>query len=254
MAAQPGFARALDLYRLGIYAPAAREWNFTLAGLDPQDIHAAADLACARRAWMLCISASEHTRGPVDWSQRYAMPYQDAVASAARATGVSEAFIYGIIRQESRFAAQIQSWAGANGLMQLMPATAHWVAHKIGMDDYARDRIADTATNVTLGASYLGMLLQRFDGSEALAAAGYNAGPGRPARWRQLGNDRLGGMSGAIFAENIPIPETRNYVQRVLANATVYAARLGGAAPSLESRLGRIGPAPASAPALASLP
>ncbi len=254
MAGQPGLARALDLFRLGIYGPAVREWNFTLAGRSERSIHAAAQLACAQQAWMLCISASEHTRGPVDWSQRYAMPYQNAVASAARTTGVSEAFIYGIIRQESRFAAQIQSWAGANGLMQLMPATAHWVAHKIGMDDYTRDRITDTGTNVTLGASYLGMLLQRFGGSEAMAAAGYNAGPGRPARWWQQDDAGSRAMAGAIFAENIPIAETRNYVQRVLANATVYAIRLGGTTRSLESRLGQFGPEPSPPPSLASLP
>jgi soluble lytic murein transglycosylase len=123
-----------------------------------------------------------------------------------------------------------------------MPATARWVARKIGMGDYSPDNIAQVGTNVTLGSAYLDMLLQRFNGSEALAAAGYNAGPGRPARWRNMGLPDRPDLSGAIFTENIPIPETRDYVKHVLANATVYAALLTGQPQSLKSRLGQVGP------------
>jgi soluble lytic murein transglycosylase len=228
--------RALALYALRIYPPAAQQWSFALRGLDDDALHAAAQLACEQRAWMLCIDASERMRDKVDWNQRYAMPYRDAIAAASRRSGVSEALLFGLIRQESRFAADIKSWAGAHGLMQLMPQTASWVARKIGLDGYSPADIGHAHTNVTLGSAYLGMLLQRFDGSQAMAAAGYNAGPGRPARWRA--QDPLQQLGGAVFTESIPISETRGYVERVLANATIYAARLSGQPQSLQSRLG----------------
>ncbi|MDE2255108.1 MAG: transglycosylase SLT domain-containing protein, partial [Betaproteobacteria bacterium] len=115
-------------------------------------------------------------------------------------------------------------------------------------------RITQVDTNVTLGSAYLDMLLQRFDGSEAMAAAGYNAGPGRPARWRNMGVPDRPDLSGAIFAENIPIPETRDYVKHVLANATVYAALITGQPQSLKSRLGTIGPAEQQQASAAPLP
>jgi soluble lytic murein transglycosylase len=241
-AQQPGFQRALALFQLNIYTPAVREWNFTLRGLSNEQLQAAAQVACNQQVWLLCINTSERMKNGVDWSQRYAMPYRSAIGAAAKNTGVNEAFLFGLIRQESRFIAGIRSWVGANGLMQLMPATARWVARKIGMGDYSPDNIAQVGTNVTLGSAYLDMLLQRFNGSEALAAAGYNAGPGRPARWRNMGLPDRPDLSGAIFTENIPIPETRDYVKHVLANATVYAALLTGQPQSLKSRLGQVGP------------
>ncbi|WP_051849075.1 lytic transglycosylase domain-containing protein [Thiomonas sp. FB-Cd] len=253
-AATPGFQRALALFRLNIYQPAVREWNFSLRGLDNDAIHAAAQVACDQQVWLLCINTSERVRGGVDWSQRYAMPYREAISRAAKSSGVGEAFLFGLIRQESRFIAGIRSWVGANGLMQLMPTTARWVARKIGMGDYTPEHITQVDTNVTLGSAYLDMLLQRFDGSEAMAAAGYNAGPGRPARWRNMGVPDRPDLSGAIFAENIPIPETRDYVKHVLANATVYAALITGQPQSLKSRLGTIGPAEQQQASAAPLP
>ncbi|OIQ75904.1 soluble lytic murein transglycosylase precursor [mine drainage metagenome] len=242
--ARPEVRRALALYALRIYPPAQQQWSFALRGLDDDSLHAAAQLACEQHAWMLCIDASERMRDKVDWNQRYAMPYRDAIAAASRSSGVSEALLFGLIRQESRFAADIKSWAGAHGLMQLMPQTASWVARKIGLDGYSPADIGHARTNVALGSAYLGMLLRRFDGSQAMAAAGYNAGPGRPARWRDKDPLQLG---GAVFTENIPISETRGYVERVLANATIYAARLSGQPQSLQSRLGLAAPDVAAA-------
>lgn len=251
-AVRPGFQRALALFDLDLRSEAVREWNFTLRGLDNAQMQAAAGLACQRQIWDRCINTSERVKGGVDWAQRYVMPYRDAIASAARTEGVNEAFLYGLIRQESRFIANIKSWVGASGLMQLMPATARLVARKIGLADYNHDQIADVGTNVQLGSAYLGGLLQQFDGSEALAAAGYNAGPGRPLRWRNMGLPNQTQLSGAVFAENIPIPETRDYVKRVLANATVYAALISGKPQSLRDRLGDVVPPQAEAGTLAS--
>ncbi|MGC8508145.1 MAG: transglycosylase SLT domain-containing protein [Thiomonas sp.] len=244
-AQRPGLRRSLALFSIDLRNEAVREWNFSLRGLSNPQMQAAAELACRQQLWDRCINTSERVTGGVDIAQRYAMPYREAIANASKAEDVNEAFLYGLIRQESRFIANIKSWVGASGLMQLMPATAKLVARKIGLADYSHDQIADVGVNVKLGSAYLGGLLQQFGGSEALAAAGYNAGPGRPLRWRNMGQPDQPLLPGAIFAENIPIPETRDYVKRVLANATVYAAILSGKPQSLKARLGDVGSADA---------
>jgi soluble lytic murein transglycosylase len=128
--------------------------------------------------------------------------------------------------------------------MQIMPSTARWTARKIGLV-YKPDLIADRDTNLKLGTHYLKLVLDDFGGSQAMAAAAYNAGPSRSRRWR---DGPL--LEPAVWAENIPFNETRDYVKKVLSNATYYAALLSGQAPSLKARLGRlIGPRDADAPA-----
>ena len=139
--------------------------------------------------------------------------------------------------------ATLRSHAGASGLMQLMPATARWTARKIGLE-FTPEMINDPGTNLRLGTGYLRMVLDAFEGSQALAAAAYNAGPNRPRRWREGP-----WLDSAAWAENIPFSETRDYVKKVIANATVYAALLTGEPPALRARLGRlVGPRDASAP------
>ena len=113
-----------------------------------------------------------------------------------------------------------RSGVGASGLMQIMPATAKWTAKKIGLD-YSPDLLTDRDANIRLGTSYLKLVLDDFAGSQAMAAAAYNAGPNRPRRWREGPS-----LEAAIWAENIPFNETRDYVKKVLSNATFYAALL----------------------------
>jgi soluble lytic murein transglycosylase len=241
----PGLARALLTISLGLRPEGVREWNYWTnlhqrGGMSDRELYAAADLACQAQVWDRCINASERTRELMDWGQRFPTPWRDAVLAAARQSGIDPAYVYGLIRQESRFVTAAQSSVGASGLMQLMPATARWVAKRIGMTDYSPARIQDQATNLRLGTSYLKLVLDDFEGSQALAAAAYNAGPRRPRAWR-IGPT----LEGAIWAENIPFTETRDYVQRVLANTTDYAAILTGQPQSLKKRLGQIGPLPA---------
>ena len=122
--------------------------------------------------------------------------------------------------------------------MQIMPATARWTASKIGVV-YTPGLIADRDINLRLGTAYLKLVLDDFGGSQALAAAAYNAGPGRPRKWREGPS-----LEAAVWAENIPFPETRDYVKKVLSNATYYAALMGSPGAALKPRLGRsIGPA-----------
>ncbi|MEN5179851.1 transglycosylase SLT domain-containing protein [Comamonas testosteroni] len=238
----PGLARALYAIQLGLRSEGVREWNYTTnlhenGGMGDKELLAAAELACQRQIWDRCINTSERTKSVVDVGQRFPMPFKDAVVSRSREIGLDPAYVYGLIRQESRFIMDARSGVGASGLMQIMPATARWTARKIGMTDFTPGSINDRDTNITLGTAYLKLALDDFDGSMAMAAAGYNAGPGRPRNWR---NGPV--LDGAIWAENVPFAETRDYVKKVLSNTTSYAAILTGQPQSLRARLGTVGP------------
>jgi soluble lytic murein transglycosylase len=211
--------------------------------MNDRELIAAAQLACERELWDRCINTSDRTRGEINIAQRYPLAHRAELESKAREAGLDAAYVFGLIRQESRFIADARSHVGASGLMQVMPATARWVARKIGLR-FTPDMITDRDVNLTLGTAYLKLVLDDFGGSQAMAAAAYNAGPGRPRRWRE------GPMlETPIWAENIPFPETRNYVKQVLANAAVYAALLGPSGPpALKPRLGAgVGPREAGA-------
>ena len=257
----PGLSRALQLVNIGLRDEARREWNFTLRGMGDRALIAAARLACEVSDWQLCINTSERSKTEVDVATRYPMPYAADIAQAAHAHRLDPAFVFGLIRQETRFMAQLRSSAGATGLMQLMPATARWVAKRQAIELPRADQVYDPQINLRLGTAYLRLVLDDLGGSAAMAAAAYNAGPGRPRRWRE-------GLTvdAAAWAENVPFNETRDYVKKVLSNAAVYAALLGAQSnpssnaqpgaqttaptPLLKPRLGNaIGPRDAAAPA-----
>ena len=236
--AHPGLQRALLLISIGLRPEGVREWNFSLRGLGDRELLAAAQLACDREVWDRCINTSERTRDVVDMQQRFPMPFRLDVLARAKDAGVDPAYVYGLIRQESRFITDASSSVGASGLMQVMPATAKWTARKLGID-FAPERINHRDTNLQIGTGYLKLVLDSFEGSQALAAAGYNAGPSRPRKWRDGPV-----IDAAAWAENVPFAETRDYVKKVLSNATDYAALISGQPQSLRARLGAvIGPA-----------
>ena len=162
-----------------------------------------------------------------------------AIEKAARSTGLDPDLVRAVIRVESSFRSDAVSGSGAQGLMQLMPGTARWVARKIGLGDFRLDQVDQLETNITLGTHYLNMVLQDLGGSQALATAAYNAGPRRPRAWRAT---LARPVEGAIFAESIPFTETRDYVKKVLSNATYYAALFEGKPQSLKARLGTVAP------------
>jgi soluble lytic murein transglycosylase len=132
----------------------------------------------------------------------------------------------------------VRSSAGAQGLMQLMPATAKWVAKRIGLKDFSLARVADMDTNVTLGTHYLSIVYSDLGNDPVLASAAYNAGPGRARRWRDSKP-----LEAAIYIESIPFNETRDYVKKVMSNAVFYAAQFEGKPQSLKARLGNVRPA-----------
>ncbi|HVI88059.1 MAG TPA: lytic transglycosylase domain-containing protein [Dongiaceae bacterium] len=153
------------------------------------------------------------------------------------------ALVLGVIRQESAFLESAASPAGALGLMQLMPATAKQMAKETGVKYNEKALTKDGQYNIQLGSAYLGKLVDRFDGSYVLAAAGYNAGPSRMGDWIDTyGDPRLSHTDAIDWVESIPFDETRNYVQRVMENLEIYRARLNkGVLPlTLESDLRRI--------------
>jgi len=243
----PGLRRALLAIELGLRSEGVREWNYSVAlhtpgGMGERELLAAADLACAHEVWDRCINTSERTRNERDHLQRFPTPFRESVLRHAQAVGLEPAYVYGLIRQESRFVTQARSHVGASGLMQVMPATASWTARRIGLKSFKPEQITDRDTNIRIGTAYLKLALDDFEGSMALAAAAYNAGPGRSRQWRNGPT-----LEAAIWIENIPFDETRDYVKRVLSNTTNYAALLSGQPQRLSSRLGPIGPRKSSA-------
>ncbi|MDE2432594.1 MAG: lytic transglycosylase domain-containing protein [Burkholderiales bacterium] len=246
--AWPGIDRALRLFALGWRGEAVREWNFAVGyaragGLTDRELLAIAEVACAQEIWDRCINTSDKTRVEINLAQRFPMPFKDDVLSAARDVGLDPAYMYGLMRQESRFIVAAKSNVGASGLMQIMPGTAAWTARKLGIP-YHRDQITERSTNLRIGAGYLKLVLDDLGGSQAMAAAAYNAGPGRPRRWREGAS-----LDAAAWVENIPFNETRDYVKKVLGNAVVYAQLIEGVPMSARKRLGaKIGPRAASAP------
>lgn len=241
-------ARSLYAIRIGLRSEGDREWNYAVrlhepGGMDDRRLLAAAELACEHEDWKNCINTSERTRDFIAMAQRFPMPLREAVIPRAQQIGLDPAYVYGLIRQESRFLMDARSGVGASGLMQVMPATARWTARKIGMDDFKPGQIYDSDTNITIGTAYLKLALDDFAGSMPLAAAAYNAGPGRPRSWR---NGPV--IEAAVWAENIPFDETRDYVKKVLSNTTNYAALMTGKPQSLKARLGMVGPRPTEAP------
>ena len=155
------------------------------------------------------------------------------VRTVAQGYGLAEpAFALSITRQESNFDPNARSSVGARGMMQLMPGTAASVARRIGVG-YSPGRLDDATYNMQLGASYLGQITEELGGSYVMAAAGYNAGPGRARQWASdCGDPRQSSVDPADYIECIPFSETRNYAMRIMETLQVYRARLaGGAAP-----------------------
>ena len=235
--AREAVQRVVKLTALDLRPEAQREWVTVVRGLDDEGLLLAATYAQAHRLYDRAINTADRTQQRHDFQLRYPMPYQTEVADAVRQNGLDTAFVYGLMRQESRFIADIVSPAGAVGLMQLMPPTARWVAHKTGHTSVHTPQLEDPELNIQLGTYYLRYVLDKLDDLPALAAAAYNAGPGRAQAWR--GSVPL---EGAIYVETIPFNETRDYAKKVLANAMFYQAQLGLRYITLKDRLGIVAP------------
>ena len=233
----PSVRRAVKLAALDMRPESQREWLYVVRGLPDDALLLAAEYARREGLYDRAINTAERTSTRHDFGLRYLMPFRAEFAAAAQDNAVELALLLGIARQESRFAADIVSSAGAVGLMQLMPPTAKWVAKQLNRPDYRPSQISEASLNTQFGAYYFKYWLERLDRMQPLAAAAYNAGPGRAQAWRAAT-----ALEGAVWVETIPFNETRDYVKKVLTNAMVYSRSLDQAYVPLKTRLGTVPP------------
>ena len=232
IAADRGIKRALALYRAGLRYEGALEWQWSIKDYEDKQLLAAAILAVRNDWYERAIDTAERTVILHDFGLRYPAPYRKLVQDYSQQLDLDEAWVYGLVRQESRFVHTARSSAGASGLMQLMPATARWVAKRLGMNGHHTTLTESVDSNIGLGTYYLRQVLDSVDKHMVLASAGYNAGPRRAREW--TGSRPL---EGAIYIETIPFAETREYVKKVMNNTLFYARLFHQSNLSLRDRL-----------------
>jgi soluble lytic murein transglycosylase-like protein len=235
MSALPGIRRTLALYRMNLRSEALEEWRWLLRNFNDRELLTAAEIARRNEMYDRAIGAADKTVYVHDFSLRYLAPYRAELQAHIREHGLDEAWVYGLMRQESRFATGAQSDTGASGLMQIMPGTARWVAIKLGLTSYRNSLIHQLDTNLRIGTYYMKSVLTQSENNPVLASAAYNAGPIRALQWR--GDQPL---EGAIYVETIPFEETRDYVKKVMSNTVYYADQFGNPPRSLKQRMGII--------------
>lgn len=229
----PGIQRARELYFTGKRLDARREWFYATRDMPADQLRTAALLA-HRWGWHdRAIIAAAQAHYWSDLTLRFPLPHRESIFANARRYELDPALIYGVIRQESAFMEDAVSSVGALGLMQLMPATGKQTARALNIRYRGNQGLLQSDQNIQLGSAYLNKLMTRYNGSPVLAAAAYNAGPHRVSRWLPRDND----MDATLWSELIPFGETRKYVQRVLAYATIFDWRLEQPLTRLSARL-----------------
>jgi soluble lytic murein transglycosylase len=233
---QPDIRRAHELFRLGERLDGRREWFYATRNMSRDELKLAAVLA-HRWGWhdRAIISATQANHWS-DLNLRFPLPHRESILANARRYEVDPGLIYGVIRQESIFMEDAVSSVGALGLMQLMPATGKQTARALNIRYRSNQALLHSDQNIQLGSAYLNKLMTRFNGSPVLAAAAYNAGPHRVDRWLPTEDD----MDATLWAELIPFRETRKYVRRVLAYATIFDWRLEQPVTRLSARLPKV--------------
>ena len=217
LAAEPALVRTRELILCDMKGEANQEWRAALDVLTPTQQVQAVRLASGWGWHLQAIAAAARLGLFNDYELLYPRPYDAEVKRAAGMTGLPQALIYAIIRQESLYQPDAASSANALGLMQLLPATARTTARRAGLPQPTRSSLLQPAVNVPLGSSFLQHLLERADGQWPLAIAGYNAGPAAARRWLASSP-----VETDVWVENIPFNETRAYVQRVHWHSLVF--------------------------------
>lgn len=218
-------ARELDAVRF--FLNSRNAWNVMLEPLSENGKIAAGQAAHEIGLHYSAIVSMAKTGYWENLTVRFPLAHQEHFEKAAKDNNISTAWVYGISRQESSFAVDIRSSAGARGLMQVMPGTAREMAKKIDVR-YDRSRLRQPEYNIPLGAAYLEEGIQELDGNMIYATAGYNAGINRAKQWLKDGKNNL---PLDVWIEIIPFKETRGYVKNVMAYSTIYADKLGIEAP-----------------------
>ena len=211
---------------------AQAEWRFATRDFNEDNLLTAAQVAFDNQFYDMAINSADRTDHKLNYKLRYLSPFKDITVRYAAQVGIDPAWVYGLIRQESRFVMGAQSSVGAQGLMQVMPATAREIAGKIGMSS---SELYTMDGNIRMGTWYMADAKRRLQNNEVMATAGYNAGPGRARNWQASSP-----LEGAIYAETIPFTETRDYVKKVMTNATYYASLFNEPQTSLKQRMGTV--------------
>jgi soluble lytic murein transglycosylase-like protein len=225
------FTRVQELHRLQMYQPAGQEIR-ALAPLLPRTPAAQYLLASLyvdnqqRPAAFRVLHGVLEALRPTEvrglprefWTTLYPQAFWPEISQEARAKGLNPYLLLSIIRQESAFNPAAISSSGARGLMQLLPTTAREVLTRLKLPQEPAPRLHDPQLSITLGTHYFASLMQRYQDNVVLALVGYNAGPGRAARWRE----QWAGLPTDEFIERIPLDETRTYVKLILRNLMIY--------------------------------
>jgi soluble lytic murein transglycosylase len=238
VATRPAVRRAREFHAMGLVSEARKEWQVALRELDPPSLRAAAHLA-ARWGWMdraAITMGKARQAGLEDLEVRFPLPWRDDVERFARESAIDSGWMFGVMRRESAFMPDIGSSAGAQGLMQLMPETAKYVAKKYDLPAPGSSDLHDPNANMRLGSAYLRYVLDKFDENQVLATAAYNAGPGRVKQWLPKAET----LPADIWVDTVPFTETREYCRAVLHYATVFEWRLYGEARPLSARMPNI--------------
>jgi soluble lytic murein transglycosylase-like protein len=227
--AEPQLARARLLTDLGLEDLAQTEMELAKGDAQPRSLRALEALILARkgerRKSILVIRdafpalGTPHQARLPEEARRiyYPLEYQDTIRPWALRNNLPANLVFGIIRQESAFDTRAESWAGARGLMQLMPATARELAGRFGLP-YSHEKLSDPDFNIRLGTTYFSQVLNMFEGNQELALAGYNGGPYRIKRWwREWGSSDID-----RFLESLSLEESRTYVKRIVVLSDSY--------------------------------
>jgi soluble lytic murein transglycosylase len=215
-----GLQRARELYLLGISHFARLEWNKVLAGLNSEEIKTAAVVANNWGWHNRAIVTLAKVKYWDDLEIRFPLAFYDDVVSNAEIQKLDYSYIYGVIRQESIFQIDARSRSGANGLMQIMPATAKYIIRRQKFNDI--DDVLLPANNIKLGTAYLRMMLNMFNNNHILATAAYNGGPTNVKKWAKA----HACVAPDVWVELIPFSQTRKYVKRVLSYAVMFESRM----------------------------
>ncbi|HEY8431354.1 MAG TPA: transglycosylase SLT domain-containing protein, partial [Sandaracinaceae bacterium] len=270
--AYPWIGRALDLVRLGELDAAAEELHEAYVAW--RDARGGGSLRAGYVAVLRGSAPPRHRVSPRTWRDRRTLldgearrrlaraaaalgdhglairfdgfgvagprprAYAQIVEEAARRHGVEPELLFAVMRVESVYNPRIISYAGAIGLMQIMPRTGRLIAKRLGREDFTVDQLLDPEVNIDFAAWYLSSLIERFDGRLPLAIAAYNGGPHNVRRWMREHSES---MPLDAFLERIPFSQTHRYVRRVLTHYAAYRAQRGLAVAQLDVRL----PAPA---------
>jgi soluble lytic murein transglycosylase len=219
----PAVARAHELFQLKRNTKARVEWSYAIKHMNKDQLLIAAQLA-DKWGWQnRTIPTLAKAKYWDEVELRFPLEHREHVEDIAREGGISPAWAFAVIRQESAFVKDARSPSGALGLMQLMPGTARYVARSMRIKRPRQNDLLKSDLNIRLGINYLNKLQNKFSGNTVLATAAYNAGPSNVNRW--LSDYDVANTD--LWIETVPYAETRDYLKRVMTYAVIYEQRLG---------------------------